>query len=253
MSKCYSSDVLLQKGIVPPHTFPCGKCPVCLQRRRNSWAYRLEYEFRKHNCGIFLTLTYDDDHYEDTNIRAIQKFIKRLRKNPNVPKFRYYAVSEHGERTLRPHYHLLLFGLSKKKHRKHIESAWKNGFLFFGQINSKTIKYVTKYSLKRYLDNSIHKTDFQLFSRKPMIGDNYITDMKDWHLNDPDNRLYMPHPSGYKLSLYRGYRNKIYPENYRVPVVFVDISDDDYNILVSGYQFKCKEIIQKNKKQSQKI
>lgn len=39
---------------------PCGKCPLCLENKRNQWAFRLKNEFDNCNYSRFVTLTYDD-------------------------------------------------------------------------------------------------------------------------------------------------------------------------------------------------
>lgn len=39
---------------------PCGKCPLCLENKRNQWAFRLKNEFNNSTYSRFVTLTYDD-------------------------------------------------------------------------------------------------------------------------------------------------------------------------------------------------
>lgn len=78
--------------------------------------------------NYFITLTYDDDHVPykyvgDENGEAIKinelirrdltLFLKKLRidyqrKNNHIG-IRYYASGEYGDRTYRPHFHILLF------------------------------------------------------------------------------------------------------------------------------------------------
>ena len=43
--------------------------------------------------------------------RDYQLFMKRLRKAFPNDKIRFYAAGEYGPKTLRPHYHAILFGL----------------------------------------------------------------------------------------------------------------------------------------------
>lgn len=60
---------------------------------------------------FFVTLTYADSVLPDSgtlNPDDVKKYIKRLRKNTGV-KLRYFLVGEYGEKTHRPHYHIIFF------------------------------------------------------------------------------------------------------------------------------------------------
>lgn len=64
------------------------------------------------------------------NRRDLDLFLKRLRYYCNNEKIRYYAVSEYGPRTFRPHWHLLLFTNSERLSESiygHISKAWCYG------------------------------------------------------------------------------------------------------------------------------
>lgn len=66
-----------------------------------------------HEENSFLTLTYSDEMLPSdgsVHVRELQLFMKRLRKAIAPQKVRYYACGEYGDRTWRPHYHLVLFG-----------------------------------------------------------------------------------------------------------------------------------------------
>jgi len=92
-------------------TLPCGGCFGCRLSRASSWVARLYGESLSHEASSFLTLTYDDEHlppfgglrYED-----LQETFRRMRRTGL--QFRFFAVGEYGDRTLRPHYHVLMFG-----------------------------------------------------------------------------------------------------------------------------------------------
>ena len=93
---------------------PCGKCPACLENRRQDWAIRIMEESKNYDFNYFITLTYDENHYPKDNSvdkRAIQLFIKRLRKRLKAP-IKYYCVGEYGTKTRRAHYHVIVFNLS---------------------------------------------------------------------------------------------------------------------------------------------
>lgn len=104
---------------------PCGQCIGCRLQRSRQWANRLMLELEYHQSAYFVTLTYNDKHvpvsyYSDPDtgeafpamtlrMKDIQLFMKRLRKR--FGKVRYYACGEYGPETMRPHYHLIIFGL----------------------------------------------------------------------------------------------------------------------------------------------
>lgn len=166
--KCLS-PVKLSRGRV----VPCGKCFSCRSKRRSQWAARLREESRFHlsqgNCCLFLTLTYNDENIprlEDgtavARIYEFSGFIKRLRKKLYGSKrgsLRYFGVSEYGPKTLRPHYHAILFGFPKlplKKINEIISSCWTSGFISVSFCNNRTIAYCTKYCLMDFMLSGVY-------------------------------------------------------------------------------------------------
>ena len=109
-------------------SIPCGHCIGCRLKYSRIWADRCMVEASYHEDNVFLTLTYDNDHLPkpldyitDTGERKVspvnplekrelQLFIKRLRKKFPEQRIRYFACGEYGGKTMRPHYHLILFG-----------------------------------------------------------------------------------------------------------------------------------------------
>lgn len=110
---------------------PCGKCLGCFLEKARDKAVQLSLEkmnpeYKKDEMW-FLTLTYEDDYlpihsYVDANtgeifngcsteLRDLQNWIKKLRDNHPDKTIRYMAAREYGKHTLRPHYHLIIFGL----------------------------------------------------------------------------------------------------------------------------------------------
>ena len=62
--------------------------------------------------------------------RDLDLFLKRLRSYYPDEKLRYYAVSEYGPRTFRPHWHLLLFSNSERFSKtilENVSKAWSYG------------------------------------------------------------------------------------------------------------------------------
>lgn len=155
--------------LLPPYVdVPCGKCIKCLLDKNYEWQFRGYCEMlSKHSVGCFLTLTYDDENNPlRVSKRHMQLFLKRLKEFTHE-KFTYMCTSEYGEESMRPHYHLLLFGLdlssfidSDYLHFKRISSIqsngqfrfqtslWKYGHIGFAPLDVGFIKYTLKYLLK---------------------------------------------------------------------------------------------------------
>ena len=73
------------------------------------------HEASLHERNCFLTLTFDDLHLPasgSVNVRDVQLFLKRFRKALTYRnmKIRFFACGEYGDKNLRPHYHLIIFG-----------------------------------------------------------------------------------------------------------------------------------------------
>lgn len=123
---------------------PCGQCHHCRQNLRRKKTSRLVLESQMHEHIIFLTLTYSEAflprQYVDPvtgeyfshdlgvlDKRAIQLFLKRLRKSLPPRSLRYFACGEYGTIKSRPHYHLVLFGLPyNKRSKEKILDAWRD-------------------------------------------------------------------------------------------------------------------------------
>lgn len=108
----YFKDVTSSKIAVP-----CGKCPDCVRLRQSYFVQRCICESFDNDL-YFCTLTYSNKHLPHFNINGykisyadishVQKMLKRIRKDYNLPKFRYMLVSEFGSTRHRPHFHMLL-------------------------------------------------------------------------------------------------------------------------------------------------
>lgn len=128
--------------------FRCGRCIHCQKNRANLWLVRLYHEASYHEASSFVTLTYDNDHIPPGGLlrkKDAQDYIKRLRKNTGR-KLKYYLVGEFGERTHRPHYHIILFGISGTE--AEIKLAWPHGLVHVGSVQPESMKYVAKYCVK---------------------------------------------------------------------------------------------------------
>lgn len=137
--------------IHPVGEVPCGKCIACRIRRTNEWGIRIMQECSSWEHSSFLTLTYDNMHLPaDLSLRKddLQKFFKRLRFDIKPRKVKYYACGEYGDRFKRPHYHAIVFGLSRKEVDL-VNQAWGLGFVKAGTVTYESARYVAGYVQKK--------------------------------------------------------------------------------------------------------
>lgn len=201
---------------------PCGKCIGCRLAYSRSWADRCMLELQDHSEAWFVTLTYDDlsvpvNEYIDSNgeicesftleKKAISIFMKALRQSHESrfpgEKLRYFAAGEYGERTHRPHYHLIIYGLHlldnelsywKSDERGYtlwesswLKTIWKDrGRVIVGHVNWDTCAYTARYIMKKQngLTSSIYdkfnfEKEFTSMSTHPGIGKNYYERNRD--------------------------------------------------------------------------
>lgn len=121
---------------------PCKKCIGCRLVKADDWAKRVQLEALYHpNMNYFITLTYDDDHLmisdedhqrvsyvnafdEETGVidddafvnvpslckQDLKDFIDGLRYYC-PPGLKFFGCGEYGPKNLRPHFHVIIFGL----------------------------------------------------------------------------------------------------------------------------------------------
>lgn len=196
---------------------PCGKCWGCRLDYSRTWANRLMMELEDHDEAWFLTLTYDSDHvpmsaYPDPETgeavdcmtlskRDWQLFMKRLRKEYDAKKIRFFASGEYGSKTARPHYHAIVYDLhfepgELKFHKMsngfrlyrsdRLDKVWSNGFCIVAEVTWESCAYVARYCMKKvngemskFYDDFNLEPEFCLMSRKPGIARNYYEKHKD--------------------------------------------------------------------------
>nr|QJB18811.1 MAG: replication initiator protein [Microvirus sp.] len=159
---------------------PCGGCIGCRLARAREWALRCTLESGLHESSRWCTLTYDDDHLPPTlQKRDLSGFVKRVRARGE--RIRFFACGEYGERTARPHYHAILFGLRQESS---VQSCWSKGFARVDPVTPAAISYVAGYCAKKvgWKLESGERVDFEtgevfdwqapflLMSRRPGIG-----------------------------------------------------------------------------------
>lgn len=162
----------------------CGRCFECQKAYSTEWALRLYHEKKYHLYTLFLTLTYDDAHLSSNQLvkKDIQDFILELKKYVD---FRYFLCGEYGGKSLRPHFHVMIFTdnidafelftsyVDKYTLSPLVARLWKNGFHSIEtNVEFATMRYVAKYMQKSKLDElpKGFQKPFLLMSHKPYIG-----------------------------------------------------------------------------------
>lgn len=145
---------------------PCGGCIGCRLDRSAEWQSRLIHESKEHQLNCFLTLTYNEENVPDSGTlvkKHAQDFLKRLRKTIQPQKIRFFACGEYGEKTNRPHYHMLIFGYdfpdkkrvgkSAQGHHRYIsqtlDNIWGKGKCEIGSVTPESCGYVARYVMKK--------------------------------------------------------------------------------------------------------
>lgn len=196
---------------------PCGQCVGCKLDYSRQWANRCMLELGYHKSSYFCTFTYDDEHLPkgyscdlatgecispvaSLRRRDAQLLLKRIRKRFPEQKIRFFGSGEYGTQTLRPHYHIILFGLelndleTYKKGDKvgfyynspSLSSCWPNGYTVVAKVTWDTCAYVARYCLKKHAVSGVDaykkaciEPEFSMCSRRPGIGRQYYEDHPD--------------------------------------------------------------------------
>lgn len=144
----------------------CGQCLGCRMARSMELGLRLEHESQFHDQSWFITLTYADENLPEANsLKAnhMSIFIKALRQDTRQ-KIRFFGAGEYAPDTLRPHYHLIIFGLDLPDRiyagtsdagnvffrSETISKAWRHrGRIQVDSVSPATMQYVTKYHIDK--------------------------------------------------------------------------------------------------------
>lgn len=222
-----------------PIQIPCGKCVGCRLAYSRQWADRCMLEASLHEHNQWITLTYDDlsvpmSAYGDPETgealpcmtlrkRDLQLWMKRLRKKFSDQKLRFYGCGEYGSNTMRPHYHVIVFGLELNDLKPYkyergswfynsesVSDTWPYGFAVIAEVSWETCAYTARYVMKKaggFLAEEYEllniEPEFVNMSRKPGIA-RAVFDQ------DPDHVL---DGKAYYLATAKGGR-KIYPPKY---------------------------------------
>ena len=201
---------------------PCGHCTACQLKYSAEWATRVMCECQQHENNYFITLTYDEinlpipeganyggNEYQNDGTwtgtlypKDVDTFLNSLRKKferINHKGLKYLYCGEYGERTRRPHYHMILMNCpldlkqfydfytdktTKKIHwkSKELDELWKKGMIDIGEVEWNSAAYVARYCMKKISyekDKTIYYSqgklpEFVRMSRRPGIGAEYF-------------------------------------------------------------------------------
>ena len=247
---------------------PCGHCIACRLNYAKQWADRCMLELKYHDKACWITLTYDDKHLppceafiDDDGVisyspvhplckRDLQLFFKRLRKKYPNKKIRYFGCGEYGSDSMRPHYHVILYGVDFSEDREvwkikklgeeynvfyksaTLERLWSDpnsgerlGLCSINNVTYETCSYTARYTSKKLQNKykGIYEglgipPEFTVCSRRPGIGRQYYED----HMRDiyEDQEIFISDKKkGRKIRPPR-YFDKLYeiddPEDYAV-------------------------------------
>lgn len=219
-------------GILYPNPIdiPCGQCAGCRLDYARNWSVRCMLESLQYEHNYFVTLTYDDEHLSKENIVSyvpcnldtgevittsdgdiilshsatlvkahLTQFMKSLREYfqrvYNHTGIRFFACGEYGSKTMRPHFHLILFNCpipDLELYKTNFQGdtywfsdilqhkIWKRGIVVVAKCNYNTCSYVARYMLKKQkgkgaeIYHSLHiEPPFSRASRMPGIARNY--------------------------------------------------------------------------------
>lgn len=221
---------------------PCGRCFACKATRISGWSFRLQEEAKHARTAYFVTLTYDEQTVPLTknnmmtlDKRDIQLFMKKLRKAHPGVKLKYYVAGEYGGRTMRPHYHMILFnadldyligkkladqvllGLFPLDGKQQVMSEkWDKGYLTVGQVTPASVGYTLKYISKKgkipVHENDFRQPEFSLMSKKLGISYAQNREIRKWHKGDLVGRMYVQLSDGKRAVIPRYLKKKIYGE-----------------------------------------
>lgn len=238
-----NKSVILFKQPADPNGYiqsyvPCGGCIGCRIERSRQWALRCVHEAMLHENNAFITLTFDNEHLNETGTlddSDFVKFMKRLRKK--VGKVRYFHCGEYGDENDRPHHHACIFGydfpdkelLREKEGIKlyrsaELEKLWPYGFCTIGDVTYESAAYVARYVIKkitgkaaeyhyRRIDPETGEVtkllpEYVTMSRRPGIGKGVYEKFKsDMYPKDFTTR------NGNKLSIPKYYDKLLESEN----------------------------------------
>lgn len=285
---------------------PCGRCIGCRLDYSREWAIRSYFEAKEYKYNYFVTLTYDNDnlpHGIGNNPQTGEAFVSNTLFSKHLKKFikdlrRYYeyhykhigirfmASGEYGDKTRRPHYHLILYNLpiyDLKLWKKNfngdnyynspiLRKIWGKGEVVIANVTWETSAYVARYVMKKNIgkDNRIlydvagEDPEFIRHSRNPGLGRAYYERNKDIIYENDEvfvnrsgnvikskpvayyDRLYEK-DNPFVLALNKMKRQRMAINHEELVLNEVDLNEFDYSILKKENKEGSIKFLAKNK------
>lgn len=201
---------------------PCGQCLSCRLTKAQNWATRIHHEASMHEDNSFVTLTYSDEHLPgdlSLNQADFTLFMRRLGDRYGVT--RYFGCGEYGGRTLRPHYHAILFGLGFPDRylwkqspagdllfrSPALEEVWGKGHCIIGAVTLTSAEYVARYTIKKVNGDRLEES----LTRGPV---NPLTGETPWRV--ADEFLSMTKRPGLGSAWLEKYHSDVFPSDFVV-------------------------------------
>lgn len=127
---------------------------------------RILHEVQMRASSCFITLTYDEAHLPENGSLLpadFTRFVKALRKGYAKREISFYGCGEYGDRSYRPHYHLIVCGPEKffeDRYRgpdpsrivwlsEELDDYWRMGLTEMGTVTAASASYVAGYATKK--------------------------------------------------------------------------------------------------------
>lgn len=157
--KCYQ-PILIKKNLNKEEypdglLVPCGHCYACKEQKAIEWGIRAEGEAKEWKHQYMITATYDNEHLQEYSLQKkdVTNWLKRInttaaRKTGKRGNYKYYLGAEYGEKTSRPHYHLLLH-TDEKEIMEIAKNKWEKGQVDVQEVDIRGSWYVAGYASKK--------------------------------------------------------------------------------------------------------
>ena len=207
---------------------PCRQCMCCRLKKVQSLRMMSDlYLYDRYMNGqgaSFVTLTYSDNFLpvNDSGVITLrksdfQKFNKRfrinlLRNNLSIP-YKFIACGEYGGKLSRPHYHIIMLGISKPVADTFVPLSWnhiENGISDIGSLARGGLNYVLKYCTKTSLGKDVKKLYDDNGIERPFIchSKSLETDYFEKHLQEIEDNNFSLHHKGKLVTIPNYYRKK---------------------------------------------
>lgn len=190
-----------------PVMLPCGGCIQCRAAKARDWTVRAWMESQLEPVGCSVTLTYAPEFLPKGATLVphdVRLFMRRVwREFPGVD-VRFLVNGEYGDQGLRPHYHLLIWGVDFVEDRKpwdrapsgevlylspRLDALWGKGIAAIGTLTVQSAGYAARYCMKK-ITGPMAEREYQRFtpdgvpfwvhpvfarmSRKPGLGGAWV-------------------------------------------------------------------------------